>query len=136
MTVTVQATSFDPGEALAAFLPRAGEGAVASFVGTVRGDGIDMLTLDHYPGFTERALQTIASEIRETFALTAVQIIHRYGTMTPAQPIMFAATAAPHRRAALDALDTLMERLKHDAPFWKRETGPDGDRWLEPPPRL
>ena len=134
MTVTVQSDPFDPGAELTAFLPRAGEGAVASFVGTVRGEGIETLTLDHYPGFTEAELEQIARDIRDRFALTAIRIVHRHGEMRAGEPIMFAATAAPHRRAALDALDELMEKLKHYAPFWKRESGPAGDHWLEPPP--
>ncbi|MBL4641036.1 MAG: molybdenum cofactor biosynthesis protein MoaE [Verrucomicrobiales bacterium] len=134
--IRVQAEPFDPGEELTEFLKAAGEGAAASFVGIVRGDGdLTRLTLDHYPGFTEQELKLITSDISDAHDLTALTLIHRYGPMAPGEPIMFAATSAPHRRAALDALDALMERLKHDAPFWKKESGPAGDRWLEPPER-
>ncbi|MEN3973455.1 molybdenum cofactor biosynthesis protein MoaE [Sphingomicrobium sp. XHP0235] len=133
--IRVQRDPFEPGALLDAFMQRAGEGAVASFVGVVRGEGIDRLTLDHYPGFTEKQLERICAEVRDAFALTAIGLVHRHGAMAPGAPIMFAATSAPHRRAALDALDELMERLKHDAPFWKNESGPRGEHWLDPPRR-
>ena len=133
--IRVTAEPFDPGAELSAFTARAGDGAIASFVGTVRGGAVECLTLDHYPGFTETELERIVAEERDRFALSAVALVHRHGPMHPGEPIMFAATAAPHRRAALDALDALMERLKLDAPFWKKERTAEGTRWLEPPAR-
>ena len=131
--IRVQSEPFDAGAELDAFMAQAGEGAAATFVGTVRGEGIDTLTLDHYPGFTERELERICAETRPAYDLSAIALVHRHGPMAPGEAIMFAATAAPHRRAALDALGALMERLKHEAPFWKKEEGPGGTRWLEPP---
>lgn len=131
--IIVQSEPFDPGAALSRFMEAAGEGAVASFVGVVRGGSVDRLELDHYPGFTEAELGRIAADVAETHGLTAITVLHRHGPMVPGERIMFAATAAPHRRAALDALDALMDRLKHEAPFWKKESCNGRDRWLEPP---
>jgi molybdopterin synthase catalytic subunit len=124
---------FDAGAELRAFLETAGEGAVASFVGIVRGDGVDALTLDHYPGFTEKQVAAIVDRLIDRHKLAAALLVHRFGTMEPGEAVMFAATAAPHRRTALDALDELIEQLKTDAPFWKKERRGGAEHWLEPP---
>ncbi|MEO6255431.1 MAG: molybdenum cofactor biosynthesis protein MoaE [Sphingomicrobium sp.] len=123
---------FDPAEALATFIAGAGEGAVVSFVGIVRGEGgVETLTLDHYPGFTEAEIMRVVGALIARHGLSAATVIHRYGTMRPGEPIMFAATAAPHRRAAMRALDELIDRLKTGAPFWKKERRAGSDHWLE-----
>lgn len=112
-------------------------GAVASFVGIARGttaDGsrVDQLFLDHYPGFTERSLKMIADAAAARFEVLEVTVIHRCGIVPAGEPIVLAAAAALHRRAAFRAADYLMDKLKTEAAFWKREEGPDGQRWIEP----
>ena len=132
--ILVTSDPVDPVEALRNFMQDAGEGAAASFVGTVRGSGgVELLTLDHYPGFTEKEIAAIASSLIDRHALTAATVIHRCGPILPGETILFAATAAPRRRAALDALDELVERLKTDAPFWKKERREGADQWLDAP---
>jgi molybdopterin synthase catalytic subunit len=107
-------------------------GAVASFCGLVRADdGVDQLKLEHYPGATEAALDRIARTASERWSLQAATIVHRVGPMRPGERIVLVLTAAPHRRDALDACAYLIDRLKTDAPFWKRETRGDDARWVE-----
>ena len=115
----------------------AGDGAVVSFVGLARpadaaGKAVTGLFLDAYPGMTEASLETIAADARARFAVSAVAIVHRCGAVAAGAPIVFAAVASPHRRAAFEATDYLMDRLKTDAAFWKREDGLDGSAWIEP----
>lgn len=112
----------------------AGAGAMASFVGYVRGEGggVDALILDHYPGFTEQEIGRIEGLAFERFGLIDALIIHRYGAMKPGEPIVLVSVLAAHRKAALQAVDFIMDHLKTDAPFWKREAGADGERWIEP----
>lgn len=130
--IEVTAEPFDPAAALACFLRQAGQGAVVSFVGIVRQDeDVVRLHIDHYPGFTEREVGRIAEAVAARHALAAVEVIHRVGPMAPGDPIVFAATSAPHRRAAIAGLDELVDRLKTDAPFWKREDTEAGERWVE-----
>jgi molybdopterin synthase catalytic subunit len=131
--IRIQAEPFDPAAELAAFAAGvAGAGAIASFTGLVRGGGnVSGLELDHYPALTERAVTAIGGDARARFGLAGLAIIHRYGALAPGEPIVFVAAAAAHRRAAFDAVDYLMDRLKTEAPFWKREHGPDGPRWIE-----
>lgn len=132
--IVVSSEPFDAGLLLTRFKERAGEGAIVSFTGVVRGsEGAELLTLQHYPGFTERELEKLVADIKGRFGLTATMLYHRHGPMRPGEEIMFAATAAPHRRAALDGLAALMDRLKTDAPFWKSERRSGKDIWLEPP---
>jgi molybdopterin synthase catalytic subunit len=132
--IRVVGEPFDAAEALREFMRGAGDGAIASFVGTVRGtDGIETLTLDHYPGFTEKQLAILTHELIVRHRLTTATVVHRFGSMQPGETILFAATAAPRRRAALDALKDLVEHLKTDAPFWKKERRHGTERWLEPP---
>ena len=123
---------FDPAAELDAFRRHAGEGAILSFTGVVRGGEVMALELDHYPGFTERQLRTMVEELVGKYQLSAARVRHRVGRINPGEPIMFAATAALHRRAAFNALDELMDRLKIEAPIWKQEIRADGDRWVEP----
>lgn len=107
-------------------------GAVASFTGLVRrDDGVTALTLEHYPGATEAALQALAEQAAARWGLQAVTLVHRVGRMLPGERIVFVGTAAPHRAAALDACAFLIDRLKTDAPFWKQEELPEGARWVE-----
>ncbi|MBX9795793.1 molybdenum cofactor biosynthesis protein MoaE [Sphingomonas sp.] len=116
-----------------AHIEGAGAGAVASFTGLVRADdGVLALELEHYPGATDAALLRLAQTAAERWQLIAATIIHRVGRMVPGDRIVFVATAARHRAAALDACAFLIDRLKTDAPFWKREELADGARWVAP----
>ena len=109
-----------------------GAGAVATFTGLVRrDDGVGTLELEHYPGATEAALTRLAEEATARWALGAATIVHRVGPMAPGERIVFVAAAAPHRAAALEACAYLIDRLKTDAPFWKRETRGGEARWVE-----
>lgn len=109
-----------------------GDGALATFTGSVRADdGVSELMLEHYPGATERALHVLAEEASRRWSLSGATIVHRVGPMAPGDRIVFVAAGAPHRQAALDACAFLIDRLKTDAPFWKRETVGDRQRWVE-----
>ncbi|WP_375392840.1 molybdenum cofactor biosynthesis protein MoaE [uncultured Sphingomonas sp.] len=110
----------------------AGAGAVATFTGLVRSDdGVEQLELEHYPGATEAALAALAEAATARWTLGAVTIVHRVGPMRPGDRIVFVAAAAPHRAAALEACAYLIDRLKTDAPFWKKETRGAQARWVE-----
>jgi molybdopterin synthase catalytic subunit len=127
--------AFAPAQELAAFTA-ADAGAVASFTGLARpttkhGAPVKRLFLDHHSRLTRRSLDEIAASA-ERFGVTAVRIVHRCGEIAPGEAIVFVAAAAPHRRAAFDAVDYLMDRLKTDALFWKREDGVDASVWIEP----
>ena len=113
-----------------------GIGGIAAFVGIVRGGGgLVSLTLDHYPAMTERVLRALADQAAARWAVDAITIIHRVGTLYPGERIVFVGTASPHRGAALEACAYLIDRLKIDAPFWKRETFADGRAgWVEARP--
>lgn len=127
----VQTDPIDVAAALA-LLESPGVGAVASFTGLVRGDdGVTVLELEHYPGATEAALLDLANQATARWGLTAAHIVHRVGRMVPGDRVVFVATAAPHRAAALDACAFLIDRLKTDAPFWKREERGSEARWVE-----
>ena len=107
-------------------------GAVATFTGLVRADdGVELLELEHYPGATEAALERLAGEAIARWSLHGATIIHRVGPMRPGERIVFVAAAAAHRAAALDACAFLIDRLKTDAPFWKRETRGQEARWVD-----
>ncbi|MBY8826910.1 molybdenum cofactor biosynthesis protein MoaE [Hephaestia mangrovi] len=107
-------------------------GALATFVGRVRADdGVTELMLEHYPGATERALEAVAATATERWELANAIIVHRIGAMAPGEAIVFVAAAAAHRQAALDACAFMIDRLKTDAPFWKRETRGREARWVE-----
>lgn len=126
---------FDPGPLLSGFCRgRAETGAVASFTGLARAEGGEtkVLELEAYPGFTEAQIGAIAETARTRFELQDLMIVHRTGQIAPGEPIVFVATAAAHRRAAFEACDYLMDYLKSRAPFWKKEHGAEGARWIEP----
>ncbi|MDP2698833.1 molybdenum cofactor biosynthesis protein MoaE [Thalassospira sp.] len=133
--ITVQQHDFDPGQELAAMTDgRTDIGAAVSFVGLVRdvaGDAaVSAMTLDHYPGMTERELEKIADEAAGRWPLDDVRIVHRYGRLAPGDRIVLVITLSAHRRAAFEACDFIMDFLKTRAPFWKREETPDGDNWV------
>ena len=114
-----------------------GDGAIVSFVGLARsrssaGEAVDRLILDHHPRLTLRSLEGIAAAARKRFDISALRIVHRHGSIAPGEAIVFVAAASAHRRAAFEAADYLMDRLKTEAVFWKREEGPGGSHWIEP----
>lgn len=128
--VAVQSEDFDPGAEIAAL---GASGAVATFIGHVRGDGglIEMI-LEHYPAMTALALETLAGEADSRWPLDAVTLIHRTGRLSPGDCIVFVGAASCHRAAALEACAYLIDRLKTDAPFWKKERFEDGrEAWVE-----
>ena len=130
--IRVQRDAFDAGREIAALT--AGNtriGGVASFVGLVRDPGgLRAMTLEHYPGMTERQLERIDAEAHRRWPLEASLIVHRYGRLEPGEPIVLTITASAHRQAAFDSCNFLMDWLKTEAPFWKREEGGDGERWV------
>jgi len=130
--VRVQQEEFDPAIELAR-LEALGGGAVASFTGLVRGDGgLLAMTLEHYPAMTESALRAIAEEAARRWPLAGTILIHRHGRLVPGERIVFVGTASSHRGAALESCAFLIDWLKTDAPFWKREEWADGSaRWVE-----
>jgi molybdopterin synthase catalytic subunit len=134
--IRVQREPFDPGAELAAFgRGDAGIGGVASFVGLVRGavDGSPLraMTLEHYPGMTERQLARIEAEARGRWPLADCLIVHRFGRMEPGEPIVLVATASAHRQAALESCAFLIDWLKTAAPFWKLEETEAGAAWVD-----
>ena len=136
--ITLQAEPFDPGALLTAFTAgRTDAGAVVSFTGLARADaGAETrLELEAYPGFTEKEIARIAQEAVARFSLLDLLVLHRTGEMKPGEAIVFVATAARHRREAFEAADFMMDYLKSRAPFWKKESGAQGSRWVEPTAR-
>lgn len=131
--VSIGEADFDSG-ALLGELEGLGGGGVASFTGIVRGEGgLAGLALSHYPGMTEQSLRDLADDALGRWNLLGVTIVHRVGALAPGARIVFVGTAARHRGAALEACTWLIDRLKTDAPFWKKERFTDGDeRWVEP----
>lgn len=135
MSVTVQTQAFDAGAELSAFtlgLPDAG--GVVTFTGIARMDDgkTQRLELEAYPGFTEPWIEALVAKASARFHLSKTKIIHRVGMILPGEAIVFVATAACHRRQAFEGADFLMDHLKSRAPFWKKEYGPEGARWIEP----
>jgi molybdopterin synthase catalytic subunit len=133
--IRVQEERFDVGAELAALSAgRTDIGALASFVGLVRAHGsppITAMTLEHYPGMTEKKLAEIEAEAHARWPLQASLIVHRHGRMLPGEPIVLVATASAHRAAALEACAFLIDWLKTEAPFWKLEETADASRWVE-----
>ena len=134
--VRVQAGDFDLGSEIARL--REGDarvGAVVSFVGTVRdlneGAHVAELELEHYPGMTEKSLEDIVAQARERWPLYGALVIHRIGPMKPLDQIVLVACTAAHRGEAFAACEFIMDYLKTDAPFWKKEQTPDGARWVD-----
>lgn len=114
-----------------------GDGAVVTFAGIARkqtreGVGVDRLFLDHHPRLTERSLQEIAGAAAARFDVSGIKIVHRCGEVAPGEAIVFVAASSAHRRAAFEAADYLMDRLKTEAVFWKREDTAEGSQWIEP----
>ena len=135
MSVRLTFDPFDPGALLTEFCKdRSETGAVATFTGIARAEAgaTVALELEAYPGFTEVEIGKTAERARTRFGLDDFAILHRVGRIAPGEPVVFVATAARHRRAAFEACDFLMDYLKSKAPFWKKEHGPDGARWVEP----
>lgn len=135
--IRLQTEPFDAGALLAGFSSARGDvGAVASFTGLARGatDGaeVEALELDCYLALAVPVIGGYADEAKARFGLIDVLVVHRHGRIAPGEPIVFVAASAEHRRAALEAVDFLMDRLKTEAPFWKKEHGPAGERWIEP----
>ncbi|MEO8344930.1 MAG: molybdenum cofactor biosynthesis protein MoaE [Betaproteobacteria bacterium] len=139
MTVRVQTEDFDAGREIAAL--RAGDarvGAVATFIGTVR-DGSDAsdapkvsaLTLEHYPGMTEKSLESIVIEARGRFNILDALVVHRVGALAPTDQIVLVVVTSAHRGEAFDACRFLMDFLKAHAPFWKKEATSEGTRWVD-----
>ncbi|WJW75243.1 molybdenum cofactor biosynthesis protein MoaE [Thiohalobacter sp. IOR34] len=140
MRVEIRETAFDPWRELEAYqlraLPAGRYGATAVFVGTMRdfneGQGVRGMTLEHYPGMTERYLERISGEAGERWALLDSLIVHRVGPLEPNDPIVLVAVWSAHRKDAFEACRWLMEELKSRAPFWKKEEQSDGgSRWVE-----
>ncbi|MCT8178480.1 MULTISPECIES: molybdenum cofactor biosynthesis protein MoaE [unclassified Variovorax] len=134
--VTIQTADFDLGAEVAAL--RASDariGAVCSFIGTVRdrNDGADVasMELEHYPGMTEKSIEAMVDEAHERFDILGVRVVHRVGLLQPLDQIMMVAVASAHRGESFQACEFLMDYLKTQAPFWKKEQTPEGARWVD-----
>jgi molybdopterin synthase catalytic subunit len=133
MTLRVQNAPFDPGHVLNTFTKhQASAGAVVSFSGVVRDveDGLIGMEIEHFPGMTEKAIAAMMDTATARFQLSDVLVIHRFGRLSKAEIIMMVATAAPHRRAAFQGAEFLMDYLKSRAPFWKKEITSAGETWV------
>ncbi|APE32063.1 molybdenum cofactor biosynthesis protein MoaE [Halomonas aestuarii] len=133
--IRVQEDAFDVGDEQRALLAgRSDIGAVVSFTGLVRDFNerpeVEALTLEHYPGMTEAALEEILREAEGRWPLQGVTVIHRIGRLAPSDPIVLVVVASAHRRAAFEACDFIMDYLKTRAPFWKKEHTASGDYWV------
>lgn len=136
MTVRVQTEDFDLSAEIAALrAENAQVGAVVAFVGTVRdlndGEDISAMELEHYPGMTEKALEAIAEDAERRWPGARVLIVHRVGKLYPRDQIVLAAATSAHRHDAFDVCAFVMDYLKTQAPFWKKETTPSGERWVD-----
>jgi molybdopterin synthase catalytic subunit len=136
MTVRIQTADFDVGAEIAVL--RRGNrkiGAVASFIGTVRdvneGDAVTEMTLEHYPGMTEKAIEAIVAEAKARWEIVDVTVVHRVGELRPLDQIVLVVVAGGHRGDAFAACEFIMDYLKTRAPFWKKEQTPQGARWVE-----
>jgi molybdopterin synthase catalytic subunit len=136
--VRIQSEDFDLTTEVASL--RAGDGgvgAVASFVGTVRdrhagcAGEVQSMTLEHYPGMTERAIEAMIDEAMRRFDLRAARVVHRVGLLRPGDQIVLVAVSSAHRGQAFQGCEFLMDYLKTEAPFWKKETTPEGARWVD-----
>lgn len=136
MTVRVQVEDFDPGAEINAMRrSHANIGAVAAFVGQVRdlneGDQVSELVLEHYPGMTEKSLQSIIEQAKKRWDVIDALIVHRVGKLKPLDQIVLVLVASSHRKEAFAACEFMMDYLKTEAPFWKKEQTPAGSRWVE-----
>ncbi|ASM78392.1 molybdenum cofactor biosynthesis protein MoaE [Vitreoscilla filiformis] len=134
--VRIQQADFDLGAEVAALRAQdAGVGAVVSFVGTVRdrseGSDVSVMELEHYPGMTEKAIEIMIDAALARFDIRATRVIHRVGVLAPCEQIVLVAVTSAHRGAAFQACEFLMDYLKTQAPFWKKETTPEGARWVD-----
>ncbi len=134
--VRIQTADFDLSAEVAAL--RAGDagiGAVASFVGVVRdrndGLGVSAMELEHYPGMTEKAIESMIDEAHQRFNLRGARVIHRIGRLAPLDQVVLVAVSSGHRGEAFQACEFLMDYLKTQAPFWKKEDTPEGSRWVD-----
>jgi molybdopterin synthase catalytic subunit len=138
IVANLEAQALDPQLELAELTEQAcGDGAIVTFVGLARpeskqGEAVDALVLEHHPTLTRQSLEEIAVACAQKFDVSHVRVVHRCGTVPAGEPIVFAGAASLHRRAAFDATDYLMDRLKTEAVFWKREVGEAGAAWIEP----
>ncbi len=136
MTVRVQTQDFDAGLEISQLRnARKDTGAIVSFIGQVRdvneGDAVSQLTLEHYPGMTEKALEAIINQAKNRWDIFDALIIHRVGTLNPTDQIVLVAVSGAHRGEAFKACEFMMDYLKTEAPFWKKEVTPSGERWVE-----
>ncbi len=136
MTVRIQSEDFDAGDEINQLrMARRDVGAVVSFIGQVRdvneGDAVSQLTLEHYPGMTEKLLHAIIKQAKARWNIMDVLIIHRVGTLQPCDQIVLVAVSGAHRGEAFAACEFVMDYLKTEAPFWKKEATPSGERWVE-----
>ncbi len=136
MPVRIQTEAFDAGAEIAALRgadPKVG--AVAAFIGVARdvndGERVAAMTLEHYPGMTEQALEDICAQARARWKLIDVLVVHRVGTLRPTDPIVLVVVTSSHRGEAFAACEFVMDYLKTEAPFWKREATDSGERWVE-----
>lgn len=137
--ISIQTADFDVSAELAAL--RAGDhgvGAVCCFVGTVRdrngganGDAVATMELEHYPGMTEKSIEAMALEAFRRFDILGARVIHRVGVLAPPDQIVLVAVTSAHRGESFQACEFLMDYLKTQAPFWKKETTPEGARWVD-----
>ncbi|PQA82476.1 molybdopterin synthase catalytic subunit MoaE [Limnohabitans sp. TS-CS-82] len=135
-TVSIQTQDFDVSQELAAL--RTGDarvGAVCSFLGTVRerndGSSVASMELEHYPGMTEKSISAMMDEAKKRFDIFAARVIHRVGLLHPEDQIVFVAVTSAHRGESFKACEFLMDYLKTQAPFWKKEVTPEGARWVD-----
>ncbi|MEY4729850.1 MAG: hypothetical protein RL020_1008 [Pseudomonadota bacterium] len=136
MSVTVQQQDFDAGAEMAALRKNNPKvGAVASFIGVVRdmndGDSVADMTLEHYPGMTEKALEDIEAQAKTRWDIFDTRIIHRIGTLKPTDQIVMVVVSGAHRGEAFAACEFIMDYLKTAAPFWKKESTSQGARWVD-----
>ena len=136
MKISVQLEAFDlAAEVATLYRANPKVGAVASFLGLVRdsnaGQGVSAMTLEHYPGMTERALARIVEDAQARWEILDVCVIHRVGPLSPTDPIVLVAVAASHRGEAFAACEFIMDFLKTRAPFWKKEATPEGEKWVD-----
>jgi molybdopterin synthase catalytic subunit len=137
MSIRIQAEPFDIGHEISQLSAAdARVGAIASFMGLVRdmggADPLISLTLEHYPGMTEKALASLESEARARWDVLEVLIVHRVGRLQPQDPIVLVVVTGGHRAETFSACEYLMDALKTRAPFWKKESTASGDHWVEP----
>ena len=136
VTIRIQEADFDIGQEIAALTKsRTDVGAVVTFSGICRGsengEPIAALTLEHYPGMAEAEIKRHADEAMSRWPLTGLTVIHRVGRITPGENIVVVLAASQHRQAAFQAAEFMMDYLKANAPFWKREESPKGTSWIE-----